>query len=83
VLLAKKTGDPMMPFTVECKKFWRMRSWDQLQVPKPFSRVKFIVDQPIFVDPNCSDDDMELRLADLQRSLDKLVERGYKWREAS
>jgi lysophospholipid acyltransferase (LPLAT)-like uncharacterized protein len=81
VLLAKKTGDPMMPFVVECEKFWKMKSWDRLQVPKPFSRVKFIIAAPIFVDANSSDEDLELRLADLQWSLNELVERGCEWRE--
>jgi lysophospholipid acyltransferase (LPLAT)-like uncharacterized protein len=83
VLLSKKTGDPMMPFTVECRRFWKMKSWDQLQVPKPFSRVKFILGAPIFVDANSSDADLKQRLVDLQQSLDDLVERGQRWREAS
>jgi len=81
VLLAKKTGDAMMPFTVECEKFWKIKSWDRMQVPKPFSRVKFILGAPIFVDANSSDENLALRLTDLQRSLDELVERGRQWRE--
>jgi lysophospholipid acyltransferase (LPLAT)-like uncharacterized protein len=83
VLLAKKTGDPIMPFSVECRKFWKMKSWDRLQVPKPFSRVKVMIAAPIFVDANSSEEDQELKLAELQKALDELVERGRQWREGS
>ena len=81
VLLAQKTGAPMMPFVFECKKFWQMRSWDGLRVPKPFSRVRLIIDAPIYVAAGGSEEDLKLRLAELQHSLDNLVERGRKWRE--
>src|SRR5258708_31026724 len=39
VLLAKKTGQPILPFTITAKSFWQAKSWDLLQVPKPFTRV--------------------------------------------
>ena len=40
VLLAKKTGNPLMPFVVECEKYWTVKSWDRLQIPRPFTRAK-------------------------------------------
>jgi hypothetical protein len=38
---------------------------------------------PIFVDANSSEEDQELRLAELQKALDELVKRGRQWREGS
>ncbi|MFN6962660.1 MAG: lysophospholipid acyltransferase family protein [Pyrinomonadaceae bacterium] len=81
VLLAKKTSNPMMPFVVECKRYWTVRSWDRLQIPRPFSRVKVIIAPPIYVDGNASEPEIDAKLAELQSSLDSLVERGKKWRE--
>src|SRR5213594_3667700 len=40
VLLAKKTGNPILPFTITPVSFWEARSWDRFQVPKPFTRVR-------------------------------------------
>ncbi len=38
VILAKKTGQPILPFNVTPAHCWRMSTWDRLQVPKPFTR---------------------------------------------
>ncbi|MDQ1559458.1 MAG: hypothetical protein QOD32_2518, partial [Pyrinomonadaceae bacterium] len=38
VLLAKKTGQPVLPFSVNPESFWQVGSWDRLQIPKPFTR---------------------------------------------
>ena len=81
VLLAKKTGDPLLPFILECRKYWTVGSWDRLQIPKPFSKVKLIIDNPIYVPGNVSDNELEMKRIELQRSLECLVERGKKWRE--
>jgi lysophospholipid acyltransferase (LPLAT)-like uncharacterized protein len=81
VLLAKKTGDPLLPFLLESKKFWTVGSWDQPQIPKPFSRVKLMIEKPIYVSSSASDDELELKRLELQSTLDSLVERGKDWRE--
>jgi lysophospholipid acyltransferase (LPLAT)-like uncharacterized protein len=80
ILLARKTGNPMVPFSVECASYWTARSWDRLQIPKPFTRAKFIAGNPIYVEPN--GDGEESRLI-LQAALDELVEAGREWREAN
>ena len=76
VLLAKKTGNPLVPFSVECERFWTVSSWDRLQIPKPFTRAKFIVAKPIFVDGSADEAGVDAKRAELQRSLDELVETG-------
>ena len=80
VLLAKKTGEPLLPFILECKKFWTVSSWDIAQIPKPFSRVKLMIDKPIYVAEDSSDESLEAKRVELQLVLDKLVERGKNWR---
>jgi lysophospholipid acyltransferase (LPLAT)-like uncharacterized protein len=80
VMLAKKTGNPMMPFVVECRSYWTVGSWDRMQIPKPFTRAKVIIDKPIYVAEDASEEEIERKLEDLQHALDKLVERGGEWR---
>lgn len=81
VLLAKKTGNPMMPFIVETEKFYSVKSWDRLQIPKPFTRAKMIIAQPIYVEKTAGDSEIEIKRLELQMSLDELVKRGERWRK--
>lgn len=81
VLLAKKTGNPMMPFIVETEKFYSVKSWDRLQIPKPFTRAKMIIAQPIYVEKTAGDSEIENKRLELQMSLDELVKRGERWRK--
>ena len=79
VLLAKKTGNPMMPFVVECKHFFRLNSWDRMQIPRPFTRVNVIIGEPIYVSPDADEAELQSSLERLQSSLDELVTRGEQW----
>jgi len=76
LVLAKKTGNPIMPFVLEPKHCWSVGSWDRMQIPLPFTNVRVIIGTPIPVEP---DDNLEEKLSELQASLDELVDRGRKW----
>jgi lysophospholipid acyltransferase (LPLAT)-like uncharacterized protein len=80
VILAKKTGNPILPFSVECSHFWTINSWDRMQIPKPFTRARFLIAEPIFVPSETDDGTIEKKRVELQRALDELVESGAAWR---
>ena len=82
VLLAKKTGHPILPFTITPAKFWEAKkSWDRFQVPKPFTRALVGIASPIFVSPEADEDELKARRDELQRALDGLNQRGEEWRD--
>ena len=81
VFLAKKTGNPLLPFTVECASFWTVGSWDKMQIPKPFTRARFIMAEPVYVPRDANDVEVESKVGELQRSLDELVAEGKRWRD--
>jgi lysophospholipid acyltransferase (LPLAT)-like uncharacterized protein len=81
ILLAKKTGNPLMPFVIECEKFWTVKSWDRLQVPKPFTKANLIIGEPIYVHADAKDEELEAKRLELQSSLDSLVRQGEEWRK--
>ena len=81
VFLAKKTGNPLLPFTVECASFWTVGSWDKMQIPKPFTRARFIMAEPVYVPRDANDVEVESKVGELQRSLDELVAEGRRWRD--
>jgi len=81
VLLAKKTGHPILPFTITARRFWQAKkSWDGFQVPKPFTGVRVDIAPPIFVLPDVNDEELNARRDELQRALDELNQRGEEWR---
>ena len=81
VMLAKKTGNPILPFITECRSYWQLKSWDRLQIPKPFSRARVIFAPPIHVPNTGGDPEIESKRLELQSALDELVERGEQWRK--
>lgn len=81
-LLAKKTGNPIVPVSVGTEKYWEVKSWDRLQIPKPFSRAKIFIAEPFYVEKNADDAEIEKSREELQRKLDELTELGQQWRES-
>lgn len=81
VLLAKKTGNPILPFTITADKFWEIsNSWDGFQVPKPFTRARVIIAPPIFVSPDADEDLLKLKREELQCALAEINRCGDEWR---
>jgi len=81
ILLAKKTGNPILPFIVETAKFTTINSWDKLQIPIPFTNARVFFGDPIYVSSEINNSELNEKLADLQRSLEELVKRGEEWKK--
>lgn len=79
VKLAKKTGNPILPFVIECSSYWQIKSWDRLQIPRPFSRARVLYAKPIFVSDEAGNSEVEAKLVELQNSLDELVGLAKEW----
>jgi len=83
VLLAKKTGQPILPFTITAAKFWEAKkTWDRSQVPRPFTRARVDIAAPIYVGPDADDVELDKKRDELQRALDEVNRRGEQWRAA-
>ena len=80
VLLAKKTGYPVLPFGISAARFWQARSWDAFQVPKPFTRALVHIAPPIYVPPDADDAALEAKRDELQEALDEINRRSDEWR---
>jgi lysophospholipid acyltransferase (LPLAT)-like uncharacterized protein len=80
VLLAKKSGHPVLPVTMALRRYWTLPSWDKFQIPKPFTRAKVFVAEPIYVPADADDETLNARRDALQRTLDDLTRRGEEWR---
>ena len=81
LLLAKKTGRPVLPFAVEPERRRTLSSWDHMQIPKLFTRALVSVAAPVWVPADADDATLEAKRDELQRALEDLDRRGQEWRE--
>jgi lysophospholipid acyltransferase (LPLAT)-like uncharacterized protein len=72
--LARSSGLAMTTFHAAVDKAWVLKSWDRMMIPKPFSRVLVRVGKLIPVPADASDADLELYSAELQATLERVVE---------
>src|SRR5919112_2839000 len=72
VLLAKKTGQAVLPFGVNAERFWSLKSWDRMQIPKPFSRVRVRFAPPVRVPEDADEATLEAGRGELQRALEEV-----------
>ena len=72
VLLAKKTGQAVLPFGVNAERFWTLKSWDRMQIPKPFSRVRVRFAPPIRVPAGADEETLNAKRDELQRALEEV-----------
>ena len=44
-----KHGIPIVPLSINCSSYWQLKSWDRLQIPRPFSKVEILFGDQIFI----------------------------------
>lgn len=75
IFLAQKTGAAVLPINMEYSSCWRVKSWDRFIIPRPFSKVRVIIDRPERIKSTSSDPEFEAERLRLQNVLMSLVER--------
>jgi lysophospholipid acyltransferase (LPLAT)-like uncharacterized protein len=50
LIVAQRTGAPIVLITVSAHSAWRMSSWDRFLIPKPFARVTILYEDPLRVE---------------------------------
>jgi lysophospholipid acyltransferase (LPLAT)-like uncharacterized protein len=81
VLLSKKTGNPVLPFSLTPAKRWEINSWDKLQIPMPFTKALVEFSAPIYVAKDADEKMLETKQKELQWALDDVTARGEEWRK--
>lgn len=77
LIVAFRAAAPIVPLTVHIDRAWRMNSWDQFEVPKPFARVTVYYGEPIPVvgdDVRTISNQTGAMEAAMQRALDRAAE---------
>ena len=72
ILLAAKTGAPIIPMIYAASRYFTIHSWDRTIIPKPFCRIDFYYGKPIFVPEKVTPENIEQYRIDLEKSLNEL-----------
>ena len=59
VIMASKTGFPVLPVSVNYSSCWELKSWDRFQIAKPWAKVTLVLGDPINIPSDLSDDEVE------------------------
>ncbi len=72
IYLAKRTGIPIIPVIWSADRYWKLKSWDRMIIPKPFARIAALfADDYLHVPGDASRDVCE----DCRRQLDDRLNR--------
>ncbi len=72
VITAKKSLIPLYLVGIGVKKKIILKSWDQFNIPKPFSRAVVIYSDPISIDHNLSYEETNKKIIECEELLNKL-----------
>ena len=79
VLLAYKTGAAIFCFHISMKRKFQLRSWDEFQIPFPFTQAVVLQAPPIRVPPDANQEQLRALHEEMQKVLDDLRRRGDAW----
>lgn len=77
VYAAKMTGLPVVPFHFTAKSKKRLRSWDQMIVPRPFTKAVFVYGPPIAVPRDGDVEEWRLKIEKEMNDLAEQAERDF------
>ncbi len=73
VLLAAKTGYPILPATYSARRVKIFSSWDRFMLPMPFNRCRMVFGTPIHVPVHAGPSTLERRRAELETELNRIT----------
>jgi lysophospholipid acyltransferase (LPLAT)-like uncharacterized protein len=79
VLLAQKTGAAIFCFHISMKHRIQLKSWDEFQIPIPFTPTVVLKAPPIWVPAEITEEEAANLHAKMQATLDELRVKGDNW----
>lgn len=76
IMLAQKSGAPLIPCHVECSRQWVFtKSWDQHKFPKPFSTIYLSFGKPFYVPEKLEKEHLEKTSEQFENEMNQNVEK--------
>ncbi len=78
IVLASRTGTPVLPMLWSCSRYKRFGSWDGTVLPYPFSRIDFFYGEPLEVPPKIKAEEVNNYRLILEKRLNDLYAKAWK-----
>jgi lysophospholipid acyltransferase (LPLAT)-like uncharacterized protein len=59
IILASKTGRPILPISINASRYWEVKSWDKFQIAKPGAKIEAVFGDLIKIPPELSAEEIE------------------------
>ena len=76
IYLSQKTRLPIIPTTIGLSHYWKLPSWDEFRIPKPFSRALVMYGNPIDIPPNLTEEEAEHYRLMVEKIMREMTERA-------
>ncbi len=77
ILLASKTGVPIIPMVYSASRYFTIRSWDRTVIPQPFSRIDFYYGEPFFIPAKVTAEELEQYRLQLEKRLNGMYDKAW------
>ena len=74
LVLAQMTGIPILPIGFAARRYWTLRSWDRMIIPKPFTRIAVVIGEPLVLPREFEEAALAAEQQRLKGVLDALVD---------
>ena len=77
VTIARLSGRPIVPVASASSRFFTLDTWSRMTINLPFSKLAYVVGDPVHVSADADEDALEAARAELERSLTVATKRAY------
>ena len=77
LLVAAKTGKPVVPMVWAASSYFTIKSWDKTAIPKPFSRIDLYFGESMYLPRKVSADELEQYRGLLENNLNELYSKAW------
>lgn len=77
ILMASRTGSPILPMAWSASKYIAFKSWDRTAIPLPFSRVRYYYGEPFYVPSGIGGDEIEHYRQQLEEQMNTLYHQAW------
>ena len=72
ILMAEKSGAPIVPIGVSASRRWLAKSWDSYMIPQPFTRAYMLVGEPVHVPSKLSESERSEVCTRIEHAINRL-----------
>jgi len=82
IYLASLLGMPVVPVGVGISNAYRLNTWDRFAIPRPLSRIRFVLGPKIYIPRRSSREQLEASRGSVQRLMNDLCDTADSWAES-